>query len=893
VAVFAVAWLARWLSLPGLSGDDHWSLWNAAAFLQGDTWFEGFVDMGDPLYWIMSAAAQWVVGYRVIGELLLATTLVAVAITLSFDMAWESSRSRLLAALMGVLVIALVSVTPIYSHPKIFIYPLGAWLSWRYIDRPSLARAVFLALGVAVAFGYRHDHGAYVGVGSMVAVVAAHWHEGYRAVLASAVRLAGAGAVILLPFFAIVQVNEGAISYFGDRIEFARQIDEAGRRTVPWVVDRSRPSFWLGIIPPPPARVAVEWTSDVAAERRATLEARHGLSGGVDPATGWRSYRLLDTSDRNVRAVVSEPRLDRIDGISGSFRQAWTMKDGPDGERLTVVWVDSVGDEERRRLEGQYGLVLVQGEPGPSVSLTYDLGDRSPENVSAIMWDRGIVDAQGTQAVIQPVVAQVRYPALAGPRVEIRWREGTSVEERSELERRHQLVNPVPGITANPNWFSYEVVDYSVANITALALDDRVVDRGGFGNGAVEGTYVVTDDIPEPGSPVYIIWAVDVTDDERRGLEERYQLVAANSSGGMWEYTLVDTGPTSIKSLLDAPYVSATSGIDPERLRPDGESWWATLGRSVPALRLWVLPRIVHAQNAGVWLYYVVYGLPWLVLGVIGWDRYRGRSPSGMSLEAPKMLTLTVMMIVAHYALMRKVGVVADHADIAMVFGAWCLGNVFRRLPTAQGSRRPWRIWATAAAAASVLTVSAIATWTYAGVPSVFQSTGLSGGVDQAWTMSMVKSSTWSASPPIDGYAPVDSIGDRALLRYFYACTTPEDRLWVMSDMYTTPYYAQRRVVRHIFWGNGFQNSPEMQRKTLELLERDPVPLIVGVGGARPLQYLEDYDILHAYAAERYTEAHAILQDNMSREGLAIWLSVDSRRVPTRTYESLGLPCFA
>ena len=57
-AVFIAVWVARWLSVLGLGGDDHWSLWSATAFLAGDAWFDGFVDMGFPLYWMVSAAAQ-------------------------------------------------------------------------------------------------------------------------------------------------------------------------------------------------------------------------------------------------------------------------------------------------------------------------------------------------------------------------------------------------------------------------------------------------------------------------------------------------------------------------------------------------------------------------------------------------------------------------------------------------------------------------------------------------------------------------------------------------------------------------------------------------------------------------------------------------------------------
>jgi hypothetical protein len=894
--VFLVAATGRWLTIHGIGGDDHWALWNAAVFLKGDTWFDGFVDMGDPLYWLMSAFGQWVTGYRLIGEIGLAVTLVAVALTLCFDMAWEASRSWVIAAAMGIFALALVAVTDIYSHPKVFLYPLGAWLSWRYIERPTRLRAVLLALGVAIAFGYRHDHGAYVGLGSMVAVVIAHWEEGVRAVTVAAGRLTLAGTVLLSPFFLIVQANEGVVSYFRDRIEFARQIDEAGRRAVPWVVDASRPGFLVGLMPLRSARVAVEWAGDVTAARRAGLEARHGLSGGVDPATGFRSYRLLDTSDENVRAVMGEPRIDRVDGIAGSFRRAWELSPRPPDEApLTIVWDASVDAAARRRMEERYQLVLVSGTPGSGASLEYDILDRSPENLFALSIERATAGLSGMRPVIRSVVARLRRPAMAGPRVAVQWREGVTEQERTTLEASYQLVATGP-VDADSRWGSYELADYSTENVTALVTDARLENRGGFRDGPVEGTYVVTDDIPEPGSPVFVIWAADVGDAERLALEARYSLTPANRGGGFWEYVMADTGPAAIAALVEDPAVVATSGIDRAGLRPEGESWLAALGRRVPLFRLAVWPRIVHVENAGVWLYYVVYLLPWVVLGLLGWDRFRGGIPAEDVLRARKMLALAAMMALAHFALMRKLGYVADHVDVAMVFGAWCLGR-FRRdvaaAPSAGGGRRAWRVTA-GAGTALVIGVSAMATWHYANVPSVWwASTGFDRGLPTVSAISAQKFTTWATSPPIDAYAPLDVTGDRALIRYFHECTTPEDRIWALTDMYTTPYYAERRVVRHIFWGNGFQNSAREQEEVLDLLERDPVPFIVAVGGARPLQFLEDYDLLHAYASERYAEFHPILQDGLARQGAVIWMSVDSRRTPTRMYESLGLPCFA
>ena len=152
-AVFVIAFAVRWVTLPGLQGDDHWPLWTAATFLKGDLPFRDFVDLGDPLYWGMSALAQAIAGYRVVGEVVLGTALVAFAFAVAFHLAWRASGSLPVAAGLTVLAVLVVTERELYSYPKLFVYPLALWFCWRYIDCPTLLRSAALAFGVAVAFG--------------------------------------------------------------------------------------------------------------------------------------------------------------------------------------------------------------------------------------------------------------------------------------------------------------------------------------------------------------------------------------------------------------------------------------------------------------------------------------------------------------------------------------------------------------------------------------------------------------------------------------------------------------------------------------------------------------------------------------------------------------------
>lgn len=1008
--IFVFVWILQWLIVKDLGGDDHLALGKAAAFLKGDAWLDGFVDMGDPLFWFMSAMAQKIVGYRVIGEIFLAVTFTTVALTLSYDMAWEASRSRLIAFVLLMVVMVLMIETKIYSYPKIFVYPLGGWLTWRYIEKPTFLRMFGLAVAVAVAFGFRHDHGLYVGLGASIAILIAHWHDGYRRMAYSVGRFVGVGIIIFLPFFVLVQINEGIVAYFTERIDFARQLDQEGRQSVPFVIDESRPSFWVGIMPQSPAGIAIEWTPEVSPRLRTHLETQHGLQGDTQPRGlddlplrepgGWHSYQLLDPSDVNLKALVADSKVNIVDGVYGSFRRAYQMEAGAAGESLTVRWAEWVTDAERTRLEAQYQLVPISNESNvsaitlPGEPVQYEVQDRSEDNITALMTDRAILQTQGTRPVIRPEAIGLIEIPKAGPRIGLRWAEQVSAEASVAAEAQYQLVNKVPNgddgrsffyelaepsranvaqlvqdirvedtasILLGPRigivWvndlseesrfaaeaeyqlvnrrfnenendhlaFDYDITNTSVENVTRLVHDERVATIGRIIPAEVEGSFQVAGEIEDGvwledqdafiGARLNVLWAHDVvTTEQRQALETKHGLVTISAPAGMHAYTMVDASSARLKALVSDRHVSASSGIKTEWTTTPGEplledvklesdSWLMSWQRDFSILRLAVLPKIIHAQNAGAWLYYVTMLLPFLVIGLLIMKAVRAQQSDGMSHEGAKMLALGLMTVIANYALMRKMGAFQDHVNMAMVFSAWCLPQVFqswvswRQVTQALQTRTVGRILRQTVLVAVVTVVVVIsigATISHTGIfnSSFWNSSGFSGGVTRMWDVSAEKFNRWTLSPPIDGYAPKESRGDRALLRYFYECTAPEDRIWAMTDMYTTPYYAERRVVRHMAWGNGFQHSAELQQRTIALVERSPVPILVGVGGSRPLQYLEAYEDVHAYAANRFVDSYPILQDRLHREGLIIWLSVDSRRTPTSTYEPLQLPCF-
>ena len=728
-AVLVVAFAARWVSLDTLSGDDHYTLWKAATFLQGDRPFRDFVDLGDPLYWGMTVIGQAITGYRVIGEVVLGVALEALAFTFAFALAWRATGSLAAAAVLTALVL-LVARRELYSYPKLFLYPVGLWLCWRYIDRPTLGRAIALACGVAVAFGYRHDHGAYIGAGAAAACLAVHWSEGPRSVLAAWLRFGIALLVFLLPYLVLVQAYEGVFGYFRERIRMARAIDATSRRPVWFNVDAAAPGHWLTIDPQPPARVFVEWKTDISPEARKALEQQYSLTHGVDPKRSMYEYLLSDISRGTLAALAGDSSIVEMSGLAVAYRS----------ERDGSKTIENV--------------VASEGPPGDA-------------------------------------------PPAARARVEIQWSQALGEEERAGLERQYGL------------------------------LDYR----------------------------------------------------------SKWEYALTDVTGDNIRAIVEDSRVFDTGLIERDTYRPMEESPLVRAQRALPLLRVSVTPRYWHRDNAGVLLHFVSTTLPYIAFLMLAVDWIRGRRRGRMTKAPEKLFATAVMMAVVCSALLRREGYFADHVGATAVLGAAVLGHFLGRAGERQ-SRAAGVVPRVLAGAVIIVSFCAGITYVNLAGSLVRMDTGL-GGV---WRKSVRAYQTYSTSPPIDAYAPKGVTGDRALIRYVYECTRPDDRVWILSDLFTFPYYTERRVVRHIYWRAGLLTSPDEQRKAIQQVESARVPMILSVGGSAPLENLKAYPLVHDYVRQRYTGHYSIPEEGMRRG--AFWLLTDSRHTPTSTYEPLGLPCF-
>jgi hypothetical protein len=220
IALFTLAWLFRFLSIANGFTNDHFiHLANAQQVRFGDWPTRDFLDAGMPLMYVVSATADYVFGHTLFSEAVLVALAFAAAAVLTVLAVRELTGSWLLGFWAAALEVAIVPRA--YGYPKILTYAAVFFLLQRYVSRPGTARLLTLAAGIAVAFLFRHDHGAYLAVGSALAALlvppgGAGLAERVRRVLT----LGAAVAALLLPYVAFVHVHRGLWQYLQVGLEF-------------------------------------------------------------------------------------------------------------------------------------------------------------------------------------------------------------------------------------------------------------------------------------------------------------------------------------------------------------------------------------------------------------------------------------------------------------------------------------------------------------------------------------------------------------------------------------------------------------------------------------------------------------------------------------------------
>lgn len=315
-AGLAVFTLAFWYRLPdatALINDHFMHLVFGRQFLWGRLPVRDAVSLGMPLQTGLSAAAEWLVGYRLLSEGLVIGMAFAAAAVLTFAVIHRATGSLLIAVAGAFLEVAVAPRT--YSYPKILVYAVGILLLWRYVDRPSNRRAVALGVATALAFYLRHDHGLYLGLIAVAVIAMRHGRLVHETVRKIAV-LAATCVLLVAPFFAYVEAFGSVQSYVQDLRQFSAR--ERSSNPFEWpswpLTSVDSVARWTSA-QDRAAPVGIRWNPAASDASRREAANRHGLEV---PATGpveSGRFALHDPSTDRGRALMNDPAIEDTSGI--------------------------------------------------------------------------------------------------------------------------------------------------------------------------------------------------------------------------------------------------------------------------------------------------------------------------------------------------------------------------------------------------------------------------------------------------------------------------------------------------------------------------------------------------------------------------------------------------
>lgn len=301
VAVFAVTWLYRWLTVD-FANDHFVPLTRARQILVGEIPVRDFFDPGLPLHHYVSAAAMYVAGQNLLGEALLTVTLVALGAALTFFLAARSTQSMTLG--IAAAMVTVIVFPRLYNFPKVFLYPSALACIWYYAARRTQAGLVSLAVVTIVAVLFRLDHGFYIAAASGLAILAAN-ADRIRSVPAATAGFAAMVATALLPFAIFIQWTAGIPSYLSDIRSQSSTVATARVLTMPFAIDWRQP--WITVHSPARPRVSIRWTPETSDQQRREREARYVLTEGIGDRNGTWSYVPGDARPDTIKALLSEP----------------------------------------------------------------------------------------------------------------------------------------------------------------------------------------------------------------------------------------------------------------------------------------------------------------------------------------------------------------------------------------------------------------------------------------------------------------------------------------------------------------------------------------------------------------------------------------------------------
>ena len=216
----------------------------------------------------------------------------------------------------------------LYNYPKIVLYALAVLGWWAYVDRPHRLKLVALGVLTVVAFLFRHDHGAYIGIGTMVLLAIVGRETGLPRALGAFAVYGLVAAVCVAPYLVFLHRNGGVLEHMRVGLEFSRV--DSSRTELRWprfTVDVHAP--FLETAPPPPEprpRVKVRWRRPApSTAEQASFARLHQLTVHEHAAEG-AEFDVIDESPDSLRRMVADPLVADTQNID---RAAWRVTERP------------------------------------------------------------------------------------------------------------------------------------------------------------------------------------------------------------------------------------------------------------------------------------------------------------------------------------------------------------------------------------------------------------------------------------------------------------------------------------------------------------------------------------------------------------------------------------
>jgi hypothetical protein len=259
LGVVGFSWVLRYNepegSYAGLLDDHYFYVVRGWQMLWGELPDRDFVDIGAPLTFALSAAAQLAIGRGAWAEILLAVTMLSIAAGLSYYAAERASGSIVAAGAATLFQIALFP--RFYNYPKLITYALAIPATWAVLDRPTNGRRFALAAITVFSLLLRHDHGVFVGV--LVVGTILFSTRTLREKIREVLLYAALVFALTVPYLVYLAVNGGIVTHFvvanawsmRDRSRAPLKLPgfempaAESWAAAPWAIAQANPTAWV------------------------------------------------------------------------------------------------------------------------------------------------------------------------------------------------------------------------------------------------------------------------------------------------------------------------------------------------------------------------------------------------------------------------------------------------------------------------------------------------------------------------------------------------------------------------------------------------------------------------------------------------------------------------